>query len=422
MNQQTIPKESGIENGLKVLREGYMYVSNRRQIYQSPLFETNLLGEKTVCIGGSEAAELFFNEEYFSRKGATPGFIQKTLFGEGGVQGLDGDEHRNRKAAFLSLMIKGGIEQWGELLEKNLHIFTNEWIKKDSIQIYKEAQKLLTKTVCEWAGVPIENEDLAERAEQLILMIESPASLSSKHFKGRKSRKNAEKWISGLVEQVRNGKIHPPEHSALYTFSWHKTLKDELLDTKTAAVEVLNILRPCVALSIYLSFTALSLHQFPEVKEKISRDNPGYIHKFVQEIRRYFPFFPFQVAKAQKDFTWEGYRFEEGTMTLLDIYGTNHDAKVWSNPELFDPDRFDEWEKSPTHQKQYKLIAQGGGSYTRGHRCPGEWHTVKAMEVFADYLANKITYTVPEQDLSYSMVEMPTWPKSGFVIENVEWK
>src|SRR3712207_8802226 len=50
---------------------------------------------------------------------------------------------------------------------------------------------------------------------------------------------------------------------------------------------------------------------------------------FVQEVRRYYPFFPFIVALAREDFDWKGYHFEKGTLTVLDLYGTNHDARLW---------------------------------------------------------------------------------------------
>lgn len=419
---RSMPKEEGLENGLKVLREGYMYIPNRRKSFQSPLFETRLMGESAVCMGGSEAAELFLDEAYFVRKNAMPEFVQKTLLGEGGVQSLDGNEHRNRKVAFLSLMSRDRVDEWGYLIEKNLKEMTEIWIQKDSINLYEEAQKVLTKATCEWAGIPLDDAELEERAQQLILMIESPATAGPKHVKGRSSRVKAEEWVKNLVEQVRKGELEAPEDSALHTFSWHKNLDGELLDTKTAAVEVLNILRPSVAISIYLCFTALALHQFPEIKEKLNGDNPYYLHMFIQEIRRYFPFFPFQAARVRKDFTWKDYSFKKGTLTLLDIYGTNHDPALWDNPEVFNPDRFKDWNVSPTNHVQYKLLAQGGGDYARGHRCPGEWNTVRAMEVFADHFANQITYDLPEQDLSYSMVDMPTRPKSGVIIENIRWK
>jgi fatty-acid peroxygenase len=55
-----------------------------------------------------------------------------------------------------------------------------------------------------------------------------------------------------------------------------------------------------------------------------------------------------------------------------------------------------------------------------GHRCAGEWLTVIVMRSFFKYCAENITYKVPEQDLSYDMSRMPTMPKSGFVITEVQ--
>lgn len=86
---------------------------------------------------------------------------------------------------------------------------------------------------------------------------------------------------------------------------------------------------------------------------------------------------------CKNDFTWNGYKFEEGTLTLLDLYGTNHDPAIWGNPDVFSPDRFTKWEGSP-----FSFIPQGGGDYFMGHRCAGEWVTIEVMKVSLDYLAN----------------------------------
>jgi fatty-acid peroxygenase len=52
---------------------------------------------------GEEAAKVFYDENKFKRKKAAPKFVKKTLFGQGGVQGLDEDRHRHRKQLFMSL-------------------------------------------------------------------------------------------------------------------------------------------------------------------------------------------------------------------------------------------------------------------------------------------------------------------------------
>lgn len=416
------PKEEGLENGLSVLREGYLYIPNRRKIYQSDAVKTRILGQEAILLGGEEAAKLFYDEDKFKREGAAPEPAVSTLLGQGGVQQLDDEAHRNRKKLFLDLMSKERIEVWAKLVEKYLYMATKEWIKKDSINFYKESQKVLTRAVCEWCGVPLKDKEIDKRTEQLISMIESPVAVSKRHIEGRIGRIKGEKWISGLIEQVREGKLEPEQETALYQVAWHKELDGELMDLKTAAVELLNVIRPSVAISLYFAFTALTLQQFPEEKDKLNGDNPYYLHMFIQEIRRYYPFFPFNGAITRKDFVWNEYQFEKDTLAIFDFYGTNHDPRVWENPSEFKPERFSDWHKSPTEQIQFKLLAQGGGSYSAGHRCPGEWNTVRAMEIVTDFLVNKIDYTVPEQDVGFSLVNMPTTPKSGMIFEQIVYK
>ncbi|PRY82562.1 cytochrome P450 [Alkalibacterium olivapovliticus] len=418
---RSFPKEDGLESGLKVLREGYMYAPNRLQAYKSDAFETRLLGEKAIVMGGEEAAKLFYEEDKFKREGAAPEPAKATLLGKGGVQGLDDEAHRHRKKLFMDLMSKERIEVWAKLVEKYLLKATKEWITQDSIVFYEESQKILTQAVCEWAGVPLPDKDVKKRTKQLVSMFESPMAVSTRHIEGRIGRKQAESWNKELIQQVRDGELNPKEDTALYRVAWHRELDGELLDLKTAAVELLNVLRPSVAVAIYFAFTALSLHQFPEIKEKLNGDNPYYLHMFIQEIRRYYPFFPFNGAITRKDFEWNGYSFDKDTLVLLDFYGTNHDSRIWDEPDNFDPERFSDWHTSPTDQVQMKLVAQGGGDYNTGHRCPGEWNTVRAMEIVTDYLINKVSYTVPDQDIGYSMVNVPTTPKSGMIFENIEF-
>lgn len=115
-----VPREEGIDNSLSLLREGYMYIPNRRHSFVTDVFETRLLGQKAICMGGKEAAEVFYDNEKFIRNGAAPKRVQKTLFGEKGVQTLDGEAHTHRKKMFMSLMTP-------EKLEELKNITTNQW-------------------------------------------------------------------------------------------------------------------------------------------------------------------------------------------------------------------------------------------------------------------------------------------------------
>lgn len=410
-----VPREEGIDNSLSLLREGYMYIPNRRHSFATNVFETRLLGQKAICMGGEEAAEIFYDNEKFIRNGAAPKRVQKTLFGEKGVQTLDGEAHTHRKKMFMSLMTPEKLEELKSITTKQWAYAAEKWAHKEDIILYEESKQIMCRTACQWAGFPLEDGEVLERTKQLGDLFESPTSVGPEHWKGRHSRKKVEKWVEEMILQVREETMKCSEDSALYTISMHRDLEGELLNIEIAAVELVNILRPIVAIAIFINFTALAVHHNPKEREKLKTGDDQYTYMFVQEIRRYYPFFPLVAARVKKEFTWKDYTFEEGTLTLLDLYGTNHDAKLWEDADIFKPERFADWKGSP-----FSFMPQGGGDYMMGHRCAGEFVTIEVMKVSLDYLANRLSYQFPAQDLSFSMVSMPSIPHSKVVLQNVK--
>ncbi|MBD8033178.1 cytochrome P450 [Solibacillus merdavium] len=411
----SVPKEEGLDHSLNLLREGYLYILNRRQSFHSDVFETRLLGKKAICMGGKEAADIFYDNSKFKRQGVAPNRVAETLFGKNGVQSLDGDAHKHRKEMFMSIMTPKRLEKLNEIVAKEWEMALYKWQRMDEIELYEETLEIMCRTACEWAGVPVEEKDMKKLAHDLRAMFESATAIGPAHWAGRHARNQVEKWMGNIIDEVRGGKLNPEEGTALYTFAWHHDLEGNLLDTKIASVEVINILRPIVAISVYINFSTLAVHHYPEEREKLKSGDRKIAQMFVQEVRRFYPFFPFAAAEVKEDFTWKDYTFEKGTLTLLDLYGTNHDINIWGNPEVFQPSRFENWDGSP-----FSFIPQGGGDYYLGHRCAGEWVTIEIMKVSLDFLVNKMTYDIPEQDLSYSKVSIPSLPKSNFIMKNVQ--
>lgn len=62
-----------------------------------------------------------------------------------------------------------------------------------------------------------------------------------------------------LIEQVRAGQLTVPEECALFAVAQHRDLDGNLLDQNIAAVDLLNVLRPTVAIARYATFAVLSL-------------------------------------------------------------------------------------------------------------------------------------------------------------------
>ncbi|TXL63657.1 cytochrome P450 [Cerasibacillus terrae] len=416
--REQIPIDHGFDHSVALLLEGYQFISNRRHRFQSDIFETRLLGgKKAICIAGADAAMVFYDEEKCTRHQVAPKRIRQTIFGEKSVQTLDKQPHEHRKQLFMDVMNPKQMQQLEKIVEKQWKVFLKQWEQKKTIILFEEVQKLLTISACRWVGVPLKAKELTLRTNQLVSLFDSAAAIGIRHWQGRRARNQLNLWIEQMVEQVRKGKIQPNEESPLYRFVWHRDEQGKLLPPRVVAVEIINLLRPIVAISVYIAFSALAIHEYPDEKGKLMEKNDQYLHMFVQEVRRFYPFFPFVVAKVREDFLWKGHDFRKGNLVLLDLYGTNHHPSLWKKPNEFNPERFKNWEGG-----LFDLIPQGGGNFVKNHRCPGEWLTILVMKISMDMLVNYMEYDVLKQNLKYSMIRMPTFPKSGFALSNVRSK
>lgn len=99
---------------------------------------------------------------------------------------------------------------------------------------------------------------------------------------------------------------------------------------------------------------------------------------------------------------------------MLDLYGTNHDARRFHAPDRFDPERQISWTT-----QGFDFIPQGGGEAELTHRCPGEAFTVELTKQAIRLLTQGMSYEVPEQDLTLDLSRIPARAKSGFVMRDV---
>ena len=283
--------------------------------------------------------------------------------------------------------------------------------------LFDEMQDILCRASCSWTGMPLQENEVHQRAKDFAAMVDAFGSLGiSRHLRGKHAHNRAEGWISSAVNRIRTGTLTINADTPLYAIATFKDLNGQLLPVKMVAVELINIIRPIVAISYYIVFSALAIYQSPGIREKLRQGNNEYLEMFVQEVRRFYPIAPFLGAVVSHDFEWRNYHFTRGTRVFLDVYGINHDPHTFTTPELFMPERFKDWNGSP-----YNFIPQGGGEYKTGHRCAGEWLTIEVMKIVIRFLVQEITYSVPEQqDLSYPLSRMPTYPRSGIVIQDVK--
>ena len=410
---KNMPCNKTIDNSLLLLFEGYPFIQNRCKKYKTDIFETRLLGKKVICMSGAEAAKTFYNDSHFIRKNVAPKRVQKTLFGEHGVQSLDDGDHKDRKEMFMSIMNYESLKTLIQYTREQWEMNTKKWSNKD-IVLFDEVQIIMCQVACKWAGIPLRSNEIIRRTNDLGKMIDGFGGVGVRYWQGKCARKNSEKWIADIITNIRSQKTSPKECTAAYIIAWYRNEDKRILSTQIAAVELLNIIRPIVAIATYITFGALAMHKHPECRLNIRANKNDYKQMFVQEVRRFYPFTPFVGAKVRKSFIWKGYYFKEGTLVLLDIYGANHSEKSWANPNEFIPERFDHFKDD-----HFTFIPQGGGDYDKGHRCAGELITIEIMKESFSFLATNLSYKVPLQNLNYPLCRIPPLPKSKFIINRV---
>ncbi|MGY2001904.1 cytochrome P450 [Blastococcus sp. SYSU DS1024] len=402
------------DSSLALLRDGYAFVSRRCDQLGTDAFRTRLLLQPAVCMRGAEAARIFYSGERFTRTGAFPSSVLRLLQDEGSVQALDGEPHRHRKDMFLTVLQGTGSEAITGRLAEEWRRAVPRWQRAGRVALYDAVNEVLTRTATGWAGVPMTERDVRLRTRELSAMVDHAGDVGPRNWAARVLRNRSERWARQLVDRTRRGTLQPPPGSALAVIAAHRDTAGEPLTLPAAGVELLNVLRPIVAVSRYVVFAALALLRNPSWYDTFADGDDADLMAFVDEVRRFYPFFPLIGGRVHRPFSWQGYDFPVGQRVLLDLYGTNHDPRLWPDPEAFRPERFRDWDGDP-----YTLVPQGAGEYRDDHRCPGEPMTRLLIAEAVRQLTRSMRYRVGVQDLSISLRRLPTLPASGFVVSDV---
>jgi fatty-acid peroxygenase len=399
-----------IDDSLRLLTTGYGWLPDRRRAEGRRTVRARLAGMRAVALEGPDAVRFFYDEDHVRRSGALPEPVVGTLFGKGAVHTLDGHPHRVRKSMFVALLMGDGI---GPLVERTTAAWDDAvkaWSQRRSIVLFDEVANVLAGSVARWAGVPVTDDEVPALARDLLALVDGFATGGPRHWRARRARGRREAWLAELVRDVREGRTTVPEGSAVNVVASHRDADGEPLEPRVAAVELLNVLRPTVAISWFVAFSAHALVRWPDNRKRLASGDPAFAEAFAHEVRRFYPFAPFLGGRAPREVEWDGQRIPKGSMVLIDLYGQNHDAELWGDPYAFRPERF-----LDSDIDAFELIPQGGGDPRTNHRCPGEQVTVAQLAALATRLA-RLQYDVPDQDLSISLRRIPAKPASGVVL------
>ncbi|MFL0411708.1 cytochrome P450 [Microbacterium paludicola] len=398
-----IPQLPGLDATWRLARDGYLFGTRGFRDVGADSFRTRLLGRPVVVARGAEAAHVFGTPDAFSRTGAIPRSVMHLLQDEGSVQQLEGPRHEARKRLMLDLAQeeRGGLvaafrEAWPQVAAEHAH---------RPVPVRQVASLALTRAALAWAGIRTEPADERALCEDFDAMVSRAAAIGPLNWAARLRRRRTEAWAREVVRDLRRRGDRATVAGRLA----HHAEDGRPLDESVAAIELLNLLRPTVAVARFIAFAVHALHRHPDWASQIRGGEPAATRWTADEVRRFYPFFPMIGGIATRPIELHGARLGPGQWVMLDLYGTDHSAELWERPDVFNPGRF-------ATASPMTVVAQGVGDPLAAHRCPGEQATADLLVATLELLTQGPEYAVPEQDLRISLRRIPAEPEDRMLV------
>lgn len=403
----SFPHDPLPDSSLTLLRLGAEFGRSRYGQLGSDAFRLRLGLMPAIMAMGREAHDVFYVPDRFTRRGALPPTTLRSLQDVGSVMTLDGQAHRHRKAMLMAVLNNAAPRMAADAVEAAWHDTVPRWRKRGIIALLPGVRALLTRGLCQWAGVPLDAAEGPQRTAEFGAMIDGAGAVGPRNWWGLFLRQRTERWAR---ERIARQRAHPqaPAGSAVAVIAAHRDDRGELLPLEIAGVELINCIRPAVACERYVVFAADALNRWPEWRERIDPHDDAAVARFAQEVRRFYPFLPAIGGKALEPFEWRGERFGKGAWMLFDLHGTNHDPRLFEAPDRFDPDRY---LREPSAVK--RIVANGGGEPFTTHRCPGEAMTVELIKRGTKLLLTT-PYKVRGSDHGIDPGRLPPLPADRF--------
>ncbi len=404
------------------------FASKRTKKY-GKTFKTNIFGKNTVVISGAEENRfLLMNEnKYFS---TTWPPSTKILLGEDSFAIKTGEEHQQRRKLLFQAFQPRVLSGYVPKMQKIAQSYLEKWVKLGNLTWYPELRNYTFDTACKLLiGIDYASQsDLFEWFEiwgQGLFRL--PVNLPwTKFGKAMKCREKMLKEIEKII--LKRQQETSDESDALGILLQAKDEDGKSLSLQELKDQVLLLLfAGHETLTSAIASFCLLLAQQGEVLKKVREEQAKiniegeltienlksmtYLDQVLKEVLRLVP----PVGGGFRDVinTCElgGYLIPKGWGVLYQIGVTHSDQNIYTQPQQFDPDRFNP-ERGEDQSKTFGYLPFGGGI----RECLGKEFARLEMKIFAALLIRNYDWELlPDQDLS--MIANPTpHPRDGLKV------
>lgn len=432
--EKSLPLPPG-KFGLPVIGETLGFLqdpdfANKRQQKYGTIFKTRLFGNPTVFMIGFEANRFLLTNEnnYFSI--AWPDST-RILLGPASLAIQTGSIHQKRRKllaqAFQPRALAGYTPKMAEITQNYLH----KWESMGNLTWYPELRKYTFDVACK---LLIGTDTTSDR--QLVELFEEwceglfslPISLPwTKFGKALRCRQQLLAKIEELIQQRQQqpssdedalGILLQAEDEEGNSLSLQE-LKDQVLlllfaghETLTSAIASFCLL---LAQNPQILADARAEQQQLGINAPLSIENlhqMTYLDQILKEVLRVIPPVGGGFRKVIKSCEFNGYLIPEGWSIIYQIGGTHQDTNVYTHPQSFNPQRFDQ-QTAENKSKPFSYVPFGGGV----RECLGREFAKLEMKLFAALLLRGYEWELlPGQNLD--LVRIPTpHPQDGLQVK-----
>ena len=428
----SLPEPPGGE-GLPFIGETIAFFSdpnfNQKRVAQyGKVYKTNLLGNSTAMMIGSEANTFLFKNENKYVVSSWPKST-KILLGKKSLAVNNGSFHTSRRKLLYQAFQPRALTSYIPTMERITEGYLQKWNEMNSLTWYPELRNYTFDIASNlFLGGDGGQGYLSELFEEFSGGLFSiPWNLPwTKFGKAIKARRKLLQHLESIVierQQADNpgedalGLLIQAEDEDGNSLSLEE-LKDQVLLLLFAGHETLTS-----ALSSFCLLTA----QHPEVLDRLREEQDRlnitgtptledlkqmtYLEQVLKEVMRLVPPVGGGFREAIETFEFGGYRIPKGWNVQYQIAQTHKDEEIYPQSDRFNPDRFAP-DRSIEKQASFGYIPFGGGL----RECIGKEFARLEMRLFASKMLQRYQWElIPDQNLELITVPSPR-PRDGLKV------
>ena len=422
----SLPEPPG-GNGLPFIGETIAFFSdpsfNQKRIDKyGKVYKTNLFGNPTVTMIGSEANTFLFKNENKYVISTWPKST-RILLGKQSLAVNQGSFHTSRRKLLYQAFQPRALSSYIPAMAKITESYLQKWSAMKTLTWYPE----LRHYTFDIASNLFLGDDGGSQSYLGELFEEFSGGLFSiplnlpwtKFGKALKARKKLLKHLESVV--LRRQQADNPGEDALGLLIRAEDeegnsltldeLKDQVLlllfaghETLTSAIAsfcLLTAQHPEVMIKLRAEQDRLNLAKTPTLEDL---KQMTYLEQVLKEVMRLIPPVGGGFRSAIETFEFSGYRIPKGWTVQYQIAQTHKDEDVYPESDRFDPNRFDP-KSSADKQASFGYIPFGGGL----RECIGKEFARLEMRLFASKLLQNYQWElVPDQNLELVTVPTPS--------------